>query len=147
MKKYFASTLLLFALCYGFAQKAYDSYGEKITTESLTTADVLADLSASDTLSMKMQGKVAEVCQMKGCWMVLDAVDGIPVRVTFKDYGFFVPKDISGRDVIVRGVVSKTTLSEEAAKHYAEDAGQTYDPNKEYIEYAFEADGVLVSQE
>lgn len=128
-------------------QSKYESFGNKITSKEVAPLDRLSKLSESDTLEMKISANVAEVCQAKGCWMTLNAVDGIPIRVTFKDYGFFVPKDIAGRNVIVNGKVSRTTLSEEAAKHYAEDAGQSYDPSKSYIEYAFVADGVLVSQE
>ena len=128
-------------------QSKYESFGNKITNKEVAPLDRLSKLSESDTLEMKISANVAEVCQAKGCWMTLNAVDGITIRVTFKDYGFFVPKDIAGRNVIVNGKVSKTTLSEEAAKHYAEDAGQSYDPSKSYIEYAFVADGVLVSQE
>ena len=66
------------------------------------------------------------------------------VKWTFKDYGFFVPKDISGKDVIVSGIVSKVVLAPDVAEHYAEDAGEEYDSTKTYVEYAFLADGVLV---
>ena len=145
--KTLASLTLLFTLHYGFSQEQYSSYGEKISAEDLQPLTSLSDMSTTDALNIKIQANVSQVCQMKGCWMILDAVDNIPIRVTFKDYGFFVPKDIAGKDVIVRGIVSKTTLSEAAAKHYAADAGQQYDSDKEYVEYAFEADGVLVSQE
>jgi hypothetical protein len=145
--KFIMSIALIFSFIAGYSQAKYDSYGEKITSENIQSASQLTTLGKTDTVALKIKANVSEVCQMKGCWMVLDAVNGIPVRVTFKDYGFFVPKDIAGRDVIVQGIVSKTTLSEEAAKHYAEDAGQAYDPQKEYVEYAFEAEGVLVSQE
>jgi hypothetical protein len=129
------------------AQTKYANYGSKIDDQGITSIQELSSINETDTVSMKITASVNEVCQAKGCWMTLDGVDGIPVRVTFKDYGFFVPKDIAGREVIVNGVVSKTTLSEKAAKHYAEDAGEEYDPSKEYVEYAFVADGVLVSQE
>lgn len=128
-------------------QVKYESYGSKIDDSSIASLDLLSDLSSADTLSMKVKAVVLEVCQSKGCWMTLASPDGTPIRVTFKDYGFFVPKDIAGKSVIVNGIVSKSKLSEKTAKHYAEDAGQEYDPSKEYVEYAFEADGVLISQE
>ena len=44
-----------------------------------------------------LEGAVKRVCQMKGCWMELmpkGADRGI--RVTFKDYAFFVPTDSTG---------------------------------------------------
>jgi secreted trypsin-like serine protease len=139
--------VVLFSSITAFGQTQFSSYGDRIDQLGITNIDKLSAINESDTVSMKIKAKVNEVCQMKGCWMTLDGVNGVPVRVTFKDYGFFVPKDIAGREVIVNGIVSKTTLSEKDAKHYAEDAGEEYDPSRTYIEYAFVADGVLVSQE
>ena len=40
------------------------------------------------------------------------------VRVTFKDYGFFVPADAAGARARVEGVVKVAELKEETAKHY-----------------------------
>jgi hypothetical protein len=56
---------------------------------------------------------------MKGCWMELAASEkGAGVRVTFKDYAFFVPVDSAGSSARVEGVVKVAELSEERAKHY-----------------------------
>jgi hypothetical protein len=126
-------------------QSVYESYGAEITSADVSNLSQLAGVEMSDTTRMKISAKVGEICQMKGCWMVLENESGDPIRVTFKDYGFFVPKDISGRNVIVEGVVTKSQLSPEAAAHYAEDAGQPYDSTRMYIEYAFIADGVLIA--
>lgn len=126
---------------------SYDSFGASITPDDLSQITALASIQDNDTLSIKIQGTVDEVCQMKGCWMTLKNEDGEPIRVTFKDYGFFVPKDISGREVIISGIVSKSALAPDVAEHYAEDAGTTYDSTKTYIEYAFLADGVLVKNQ
>ena len=45
------------------------------------------------------EAKVRRACEKKGCWMELAGAEGIGpgMRVTFKDYGFFVPKDSRGR--------------------------------------------------
>jgi hypothetical protein len=43
---------------------------------------------------------------------------GAGVRVTFKDYGFFVPTDSAGSSARVQGVVKLATLSPEMAAHY-----------------------------
>ncbi|HLM46267.1 MAG TPA: DUF4920 domain-containing protein, partial [Myxococcaceae bacterium] len=62
-----------------------------------------------------------KACEKKGCWMELataaDAKDP-GVRVTFKDYGFFVPLDSAGSQARVEGVVQVAELSESRAKHY-----------------------------
>ncbi|MDG2303419.1 MAG: DUF4920 domain-containing protein [Candidatus Binatia bacterium] len=68
-----------------------------------------------------VRGTVADVCQRKGCWTVLQSGE-THVRVRFKDYGFFVPTDCSGRQALVEGVVEVKTLSEDMARHYEEEA-------------------------
>jgi|694.fasta_scaffold132259_3 hypothetical protein len=98
---------------------------------------------------LQLTATVREVCQKKGCWMIM--ADGkTTVRVTFKDYGFFVPKDLAGRSVLVEGVLTETVISEADARHYAEDAGK---PKAEIAkikgdqrELGFEAMGVKVVQ-
>ena len=73
-----------------------------------------------------VSGKVATVCRKKGCWMEVDAgPDAQPVRVTFKDYGFFVPLDADGSDALMEGTLEVKTVPESMRKHYAQDAGKT----------------------
>jgi hypothetical protein len=72
---------------------------------------------------IRVDGYIDDVCLKKGCWMVMR--DGeTEVRVKFKDYGFFVPRDSKGREVIIEGILTETTISEEMAKHYAEEGGE-----------------------
>ncbi len=128
------------------SKENYESFGAEINSEDVSSLDRLqALLEEQDSVQIKITASVDEVCQMKGCWMTLEADNSDPVRVTFKDYGFFVPKDIQGRDVIISGVATKSVLSEDMAKHYAEDAGTEYDSIKTYKEIAFVADGVLLA--
>ncbi len=106
--------------------EAYRTYGAEPTLkqkpETLSEA-----LGAKDRDHlMRIRGKVTAVCQRKGCWMLL--TDGKnTARTTFKDYAFFVPKDISGKEMIVEGMLTETTISEQEARHYAEDAGKSTD--------------------
>lgn len=82
-------------------------------------ADLLAKPQAQDGKTVQVEGQVRRACERKGCWMEL-ATDakGPGVRVTFKDYGFFVPLDAAGSQAKVEGVVKVAELSEERAKHY-----------------------------
>jgi len=66
-------------------------------------------------------GRITEVCQKEGCWLVIEE-NGLAARVMTMDK-FVVPKDSTGR-AVVYGVLSEKTLSPEAAKHMAEDAGK-----------------------
>jgi hypothetical protein len=45
------------------------------------------------------------------------------IRISFKDYGFFVPTDTGGKIVTLTGTVIARELSEEQAAHLREDAG------------------------
>ncbi len=80
-----------------------------------------------DGKSVAVEATVRKACQKKGCWMELAptaATKGPGVRVTFKDYGFFVPLDSAGRKAKVEGVVKVAELSEELAKHYEAEGAQ-----------------------
>ncbi len=117
---------------------------------AITYDELLPKMANVDSLPAKVTGKVVEVCQKKGCWMTLHSDQpGKPdMRVTFKNYAFFMPKDLSGKQVVVDGFAYVETTPVAVLRHYAEDAGKS----KEEIaritepkrELSFEAAGVLV---
>lgn len=76
-----------------------------------------------DGATVLVTAKAESVCQSKGCWVMLTDGDLKNVRVKMKDYSFFVPKDLTGKTLVIEGVLSMTTTSEKDAKHYAKDAG------------------------
>jgi hypothetical protein len=90
-----------------------------LTSAPLTLEQATSEANVGQTLAVKAPAR--EVCQNRGCWMVL--TEGArSVRVTFVDYSFFVPKDIAGKTVVVEGVLSRKLLSADEAKHYAEES-------------------------
>jgi len=125
------------------------SYGAKISAANAVEVNILEEnLVGNPLFTGKVKGTVVSVCQEKGCWMKLEQTDGDGIMIRFKDYKFFVPKNISGKEVVLQGVAKMTTTSVEMLKHYAEDAGKSKEeidkitePKKE-IE--FTASGVLV---
>lgn len=126
-------------------------FGKTITEDNARSlADMLAEMDSKNLSEMqtKVSGEVEEVCQVKGCWMTLKKPDGDNMRVKFKDYGFFVPKDISGKTVIIEGMASveKTPVAE--LQHYAEDAGKSKEEiekiTEPLLEVTFLADGVII---
>ena len=73
--------------------------------------------------TVRVEARVSQVCRKKGCFFV--AVDGdATVRVSFKDYGFFVPTDVSGKRVMFVGEVVEKELTPEQAEHFAKDMGE-----------------------
>ena len=72
--------------------------------------------------AVRIETRISQVCQKKGCFMI--ATSGKhAVRISFKDYAFFVPTDIVGKTVTLTGTLIERTLSEEQAAHFREDAG------------------------
>lgn len=132
----------------------YRSFGTLITNDASVDASSMASqyktMQVGDTLQTKMIAKVKSVCKAKGCWMRLDLEDGNEVMIKFKDYGFFMPKDISGHSVVVNGKAFVEEISVEEQRHYAEDAGKTPEEIASIIKpkrtWSFEADGVLLKQ-
>ena len=93
--------------------------GEKLKgAQKVELTALLAKPADLDGKTVQLEGKVRKACEKKGCWMELapDA-KGPGVRVTFKDYGFFVPLDSAGRTAKVEGVVKVAALTDAAAKH------------------------------
>jgi hypothetical protein len=67
--------------------------------------------------------RIAKVCQKKGCFFVAQEGEAV-ARVTFKDYGFFIPTDSGGKTVTLAGTFVRTELSPEKAHHYRKDLGE-----------------------
>ena len=135
------------------AQSANDGkhFGATITADNAITYDeLIPKMTKTDSLAIKVTGKVSEVCQKKGCWMtIVSDQPGKPeMRVTFKDYAFFMPKNLSGKHVVIDGFAFVDVTPVKDLQHYAEDAGKSKaeiaaitQPKREV---AFEAAGVLI---
>jgi len=102
--------------------EAFSSAEVKADSEMLA---LYQDLSLGDTIQVQFQSEVESVCAKKGCWMKLELPEEQNAHVTFKDYGFFVPKDSQGDQMLVNGVAFIEQTDVETLKHYAEDAGES----------------------
>jgi len=135
-------------------EKNYASFGKLIDHKGAIGSEDMLDqfqsLKETDTLETKFSATVTDVCKSKGCWMKLNLKNGEEVMVKFKDYGFFVPKDIEGREVVLNGIAFVDNMSVEDQRHYAKDAGESQENIRQIKEpkrtFEFEADGVLIGQ-
>lgn len=97
--------------------------GEPIgTSPHADLAVVLASPEAFTATPVRVDGVIVRSCTSKGCWMQLaptEETDGL--RVTFKDYGFFIPVDAKGMRALVEGVIELKSHTAEHAKHLAEE--------------------------
>ncbi|MDX6746447.1 DUF4920 domain-containing protein [Polaribacter sp. PL03] len=131
---------------------AYASYGDKISEEkAMTSKEMLTkfeSMNVGDTVNVKFASEIKEVCVKKGCWMKLPLAEETETMVRFKDYGFFMPLDSKGKEVIVEGKAFVKITPVEELQHYAEDAGKSKEEIAKIIapkkEFAFEANGVLL---
>ncbi len=130
---------------------SYTSFGANISESDALSKEemkvLFSTLKPGDTIPVKFKSTVTEVCQSKGCWMKLD-LDNEEAMVKFKDYDFFMPKDLSGKEVVVKGIAFVSEMSVEDQRHFAEDAGESAEEIEEITQpkhtLSFEADGVLL---
>ena len=104
------------------ANDTHETFGARMPEagQAVALADLLADGENYLDREVKVITRVAQVCQKKGCFFI--AEDGThTARVSFKDYGFFVPSDISGRTVTLAGELKRKDLSADQAEHFNED--------------------------
>ena len=125
------------------------TYGTIINaSDAITVENLSKALESKEDFSGKIKGKVLSVCEKKGCWMKLANKAGEEIMVKFEDYGFFVPKDIDGKEIILSGVAKKSVTPVEKLQHYAQDAGNSADEiakiSQPQEEIVFTASGVLV---
>lgn len=130
--------------------KLTGNFGEEITEEgAISTEDMLSQLRTADSVKVKVSSEILATCKMKGCWMNVDMPGEDKMRVTFKDYAFFVPKEgVEGKEVIMEGYAKKVTTDVETLKHFAKDAGKPQEEidaiTEPKDEVTFVASGVII---
>ena len=101
-------------------QAGSQTFGSAITLGQTTTlADILKTPENFQDKEVLTEGVVKAACKKMGCWMELatsmEAEAGC--RVTFKDYGFFVPKDSQGRIAKVQAKVDVKKINRSEVRH------------------------------
>ena len=132
----------------------YTSIGDEIDSDNVLSKEEIIEkyknLKPGDTVAVKFTSEVKEVCQNKGCWMKMDMGEQ-EAMVKFKDYGFFMPKDLAGEEVIVSGKAFVEEMSVDERRHYAEDAGKSPEEIAAITEpkrtLSFVSNGVLIPAE
>ena len=124
-------------------------FGDSVKNDQvIELASIQTEMKGESKKDMKIKGVVKEVCQEKGCWMTMTLDNGDEMRVTFKDYKIFVPKDLGGKEVVLDGFAYTDTTSVEKLRHYAKDGGKSEAEiaaiTSPKVQLAFEAKGVVV---
>ena len=151
----FLAIVALLVSCKSTVKVQGDTFGEVVKVKKVLSYDeLLTQVEKTDKTieNVQVEGKVREVCQKKGCWMTIysDNSSSQEMMVKFKDYGFFMPLDISGKTVIMQGKAFKEVTPVDELRHYAEDAGKSKDEiakiTEPKVELKFEATGVILKK-
>jgi hypothetical protein len=109
------------------------TYGAPLSAaETLPVSTLVAKPEGYAGKAVTVEGTVRSACTNKGCWMELaeaGQADAPGCRVTFKDYGFFVPTNSAGSKARVQGTFELATVSASRVRHL-EGEGATF-KNKE----------------
>lgn len=127
------------------------NYGATITEDGAVKAEkLMASMGNKDSLQVKVEGTINSSCKMKGCWMKMDMGNGKEMRVSFKDYGFFVPKNLDGETAVIDGYAKMDTTDVMTLQHFARDAGKSEAEVKAITEpeigVTYVATGVIIKE-
>lgn len=104
-----------------------DYYGadvSKISQSKAISVGELEDKLKQDKKAenITIKGVVTDVCKKRGCWVTLKTDNGTSFFVKMKDYAFFVPTALQGKNVVLEGNAEKEVTAVDELKHYAKDA-------------------------
>lgn len=132
--------------------KLTGNFGDVISEEgAIAASELVTKLESEDSISAKVESEILATCAMKGCWMNVSLNNDEHMRVTFKDYGFFVPKEgVEGKKVVFEGYAKKVTTDVEILQHFAKDAGKSQEEidaiTEPKEEITFIASGVIIKE-
>ncbi|HXI13301.1 MAG TPA: DUF4920 domain-containing protein [Thermoanaerobaculia bacterium] len=94
--------------------------------QAITLGTLIAKPESFTAEPVVIAGVIDKACTKKGCWMQLADKKGSSsaVRITFKDYGFFVPLTSAGMRARAIGVAEVKTLSASEAEHLVGEGAQ-----------------------
>lgn len=106
---------------------------------------VLQDFETYKNQTVSVEGKVAQVCEQKGCWIRIED-QNISVRAIMKGHAFSVPKELKNKKVKITGIMEQKELPVNVVRHYMKDEGRSNDEIKKVTQpqkvFQFVVDGV-----
>jgi Domain of unknown function (DUF4920) len=110
------------------------TYGRSLTLSEVTPiADILAHPEEYKGKRVLVEGRIAEVCRMRGCWIqIADSTGAAEIRFKVEDGVIEFPRSVKGKHVRAEGIVSVRDLSPtqqvEQGKHEAQEQGRGFNP-------------------
>jgi hypothetical protein len=128
------------------ATATYEVFGAPLQDKEagLSLQEIIERESDFAGQEVRVSTRIAKVCQKKGCFFIATEGDAW-ARITFADYGFFIPTDSGGKQVTLVGAFSRQELTQEQAAHYKKDLGeQPSEKDVAPFEYSIVATSVLI---
>lgn len=124
-------------------------YGDNIPEKKVVKGkDFVKKLDGENPVQMQVKGTVTGVCKARGCWITVDLGNDKEVFVKMKDYGFFMPMDAMGKEVLLSGEGFVETISVEELRENAKAKKKTEEEikaiNKPKENLRFTAQGITV---
>jgi Domain of unknown function (DUF4920) len=125
--------LLLMVLAAVPVVRAGESYGTGVkVAEATPISKILADPDAYVGKTVRIEGKVLDVCPMKGCWMELAGEEGKEsLKVKVDDGVIVFPVTSKGKLAVAEGTVEAIPMTKEKyvawLEHLAEERGEKFD--------------------
>lgn len=116
------------------AEAGGSTFGSDFTVNTVTpVGEVLADPVPHVGKTLRLEGTVVDVCEMRGCWLTLGTDSGDVLRVKVNDGDMVFPLSARGLSAQVEGTIESFELSVEQlrkrAAYTAEEQGETFDPS------------------
>lgn len=94
-------------------------YGDAFSdSPAVSLSTLLADAASRTDQVVNVEGKVSEVCQKAGCWMVVSEGEQ-HMRIRMKDHGFSVDKAGAGKVCQVQGTLVARDIDPSEVAHFA----------------------------
>ncbi|MEI7801970.1 MAG: DUF4920 domain-containing protein [Bacteroidota bacterium] len=143
--KIIAVSLFIFSIVSSCQFQKNNQYGVLVdSTQAITTAQLIMQEPSKD---VTVKGTITAVCQGEGCWLKLDAGNGIQVFVDW-DKKFSVPRGIEGKKVFMHGYSYLDTVTVAELKQMERDKGTANEEimkiDSPLISMAFRADGLEI---
>jgi hypothetical protein len=126
------SVLFLAVTAISFAGET--KLGKPLTQQQqVAIADLAAKPADFAGKTVQVKGKVSEVCEKMGCWMMLvDPATKASIKIKVKDGEMVFPTTAIGKLAVAEGKLAKIEMTKDEAiaqaKHLAEEKGRKFDP-------------------
>jgi hypothetical protein len=117
-----------------------------VINNTLAKTDLASLLAAPEEQLGKtvlLETKISKVCQKKGCFFIAQQ-NAHTARVSFRDYGFFIPTDSSGKTVLLSGELVEKHMTQAQADHFSSDIKSESEVLKAGKVYEIVADAIQI---